>query len=178
MSQVFPPKQQRLDWQLIAEIEPMVVVMGAEEEIEKLKNVQSSLAFCSIENEFNKVINFDKLIGFIILMSLFFQEILENTRGLAKIFRLSQLTIQYMLHCQENLETDINTYKEQEVALKSKIEKMTEDYSCLMEEAKALRKEAKKRKRMLAAQQECMFKGKTKLKLFVCILMIIFFFRY
>ena len=55
MSQVFPPKLQKLDWQLIAEIEPMVVVMGAQEEIDKLKNVQSSLAFCSIENEFNKV---------------------------------------------------------------------------------------------------------------------------
>ena len=55
MSQVFLSKQQKLDWQLIAEIEPMVVVMGAEEEIDKLKNVQSSLAFCSIENEFTKV---------------------------------------------------------------------------------------------------------------------------
>ena len=55
MSQVFLSKQQKLDWQLIAEIEPMVVVMGAQEEIDKLKNVQSSLAFCNIENEFNKV---------------------------------------------------------------------------------------------------------------------------
>ena len=67
-----------------------------------------------------------------------------------------------MLHCQENLETVIMKYQEQEVEMNSKIEKMTEDYSCLVEEAKALRKEAKKRKRMLAAQQECMFKGTEK----------------
>ena len=54
-----------------------------------------------------------------------------------------------MLHCQENLESMIKKYKEDEKEMKNKIEKMTEDYSCLMEEAKALRKEVKKRKKML-----------------------------
>ena len=83
-----------------------------------------------------------------------------------------------MLHCQENLESKIEKYKEDEKEMKNKIEKMTEDYSCLMEEAKALRKEVKKRKKMLAAQQECMFKGKVKIFLIMLWFNIVLYFRH
>ena len=55
MCEIFPSKKENLDWQLIAEIEPMVVSMGATEELQKLKQVKESIAFCTLENEFNKV---------------------------------------------------------------------------------------------------------------------------
>ena len=93
---MFPARQERLDWQLIAELEPLVVAAGSREEIgrcclvdvlcpasclEKLQAVLAGLAFCSVEQEFSR-------------------EVLEATRGLAKIFRLSQLVIQYLMYCQ------------------------------------------------------------------------------
>ena len=93
---MFPARQERLDWQLIAELEPLVVAAGSREEIgrcclvdvlcpasclEKLQAVLAGLAFCSVEQEFGR-------------------EVLEATRGLAKIFRLSQLVIQYLMYCQ------------------------------------------------------------------------------
>ena len=78
---MFPARQERLDWQLIAELEPLVLVSGSPEEIEKLQDVLAGLAFCSLEQEFGR-------------------EMLEGTRGLAKIFRLSQLVIQYLIYCQ------------------------------------------------------------------------------
>ena len=81
MSPMFPARQERLDWQLIAELEPLVLVGGCPEEIEKLQDVLAGLAFCSLEQEFGR-------------------EMLEGTRGLAKIFRLSQLVIQYLIYCQ------------------------------------------------------------------------------
>lgn len=49
--------------------------------LEKLQEVLGGLAFCSLEQEFGR-------------------EMLEGTRGLAKIFRLSQLVIQYLMYCQ------------------------------------------------------------------------------
>ena len=84
MSNTFPQHSERLDWQLVAEVEPGVVVMGGVEECEKLQGVLPGIAFCSLEAEFGK-------------------EMLESTRGLAKIFRLAQLIIQYLVHCQVRL---------------------------------------------------------------------------
>ena len=95
---MFPARQEKLDWQLIAELEPVVLVGGSPEEIgnyqqtsnlpspipiftEKLQDVLVGLAFCNLEHEFGR-------------------EMLEGTRGLAKIFRLSQLVIQYLIYCQ------------------------------------------------------------------------------
>ena len=81
MSNIYPQRIERLDWQLIAEIEPVVVVMGAPEESEKLQGILSGIAFCNLDAEFGK-------------------ELLESTRGLAKLFRLAQLIIQYLVYCQ------------------------------------------------------------------------------
>ena len=81
MSNIFPQRSERIDWQLEAEVEPMVVVMGTLEECEKLQGVLPGIAFCNLESEFGK-------------------EVLESTRGLGKLFRLAQLIIQYLVHCQ------------------------------------------------------------------------------
>ena len=56
MSEMFSQQRKEvLDWQLIAEIEPLVVTMGSTEELVKLQGVMEGLAYCSIETEFNKV---------------------------------------------------------------------------------------------------------------------------
>ena len=81
MSNIFQQRSERIDWQLVAEVEPMVVIMGAVEECEKLQGILPGIAFCNLETEFGK-------------------EILESTRGLGKLFRLAQLIIQYLVHCQ------------------------------------------------------------------------------
>ena len=66
MSSVFPTHQERLDWQLVAELEPSLLVLGAGEQIDKLQQLAPSLAFCSLEAEFSK-------------------ETLDGKRGLAKV---------------------------------------------------------------------------------------------
>ena len=66
MSSLIPTHQERLDWQLVAELEPTVLVLGAGEQVDKLQQLAPSLAFCSLEAEFSK-------------------ETLEGTRGLAKV---------------------------------------------------------------------------------------------
>ena len=66
MNSMFPAHQERLDWQLVAELEPTVLVLGAGEQVDKLQQLAPSLAFCSLEAEFSK-------------------ETLEETRGLAKV---------------------------------------------------------------------------------------------
>ena len=81
MSNIFSQRNECLDWQLVAEVEPMVVVMGGEVECEKLLRLLPGIAFCSLEVEFGK-------------------EILGSTNGLTKIVRLAQLIIQYLVHCQ------------------------------------------------------------------------------
>ena len=137
---IFSQRKEKLDWQLIAELEPLVVVAGAEEEVEKLKVVMASLAHCSLETEFGK-------------------EVLENTRGLAKIYRLSQLSLQYLLYNMEKMEATLEKSRERETELNQTIDKLNEDYKALVTETKVLRKESKKRRKMLETQQECMFKG-------------------
>ena len=66
MNSMFPAHQERLDWQLVAELEPTVLVLGAGEQMDKLQQLAPRLAFCSLEAEFSK-------------------ETLEGTRGLAKV---------------------------------------------------------------------------------------------
>jgi len=140
MSNIFPQRSERIDWQLVAEVEPMVVVMGALEECEKLQGVLPGIAFCHLETEFGK-------------------ELLESTRGLGKLFRLAQLIIQYLVHCQDQLSSTINKQEGREKDLLNEIERVGEQNDALLSEVKVLRKEAKKRRKMLAAQQECLYKG-------------------
>ena len=67
MVTMFSERQERLDWQLIAEIEPLVVEAGAPEALDQLTRLMAGLAHCSLEAEFSR-------------------EVLDNTRGLAKLF--------------------------------------------------------------------------------------------
>ena len=137
---MFSERQERLDWQLIAEVEPLVVEAGAPEALDQLTRLMAGLAHCSLEAEFSR-------------------EVLEHTRGLAKLFRLAQLSIQWLLHTRSEMELSMHSQRERETELKQTIHKLNEDYKALVTETKGLRKESKKRRKMLVAQQESMFKG-------------------
>ena len=138
---MFSERKERLDWQLIAELEPLVVEAGAPEALDQLTQVMAGLAHCSLEAEFSR-------------------EVLEHTsRGLAKLFRLAQLSIQWLLHTRREMELERESQRERETELNKTIQKLNEDYNALVAETKALRKESKKRRKMLVAQQESMFKG-------------------
>ena len=137
---MFSERQERLDWQLIAEVEPLVVEAGAPEEVDKLTRLMTALAHCSLEDEFSK-------------------EVLEHTRGLAKLFRLAQLSIQCLMHTRDQMESNLERQRERETELNQTIQKLNDDYKALVIETKALRKESKKRRKMLVTQQESMFKG-------------------
>ena len=134
---IFSERSERLDWQLIAEVEPLVVEAGAPEALDKLTRVMAGLTHCSLEAEFSR-------------------EVLEHTRGLAKLFRLAQLSLQWLLHTKKEMELTLEQQREREAELQQTIQKMTEDYAALVTETKALRKESKKRRRMLVTQQESM----------------------
>ena len=145
---MFSERKERLDWQLIAEIEPLVVEAGAPEALDQLTQVMTGLAHCSLEAEFSR-------------------EVLEHTRGLAKLFRLAQLSIQWLLHTRSEMELEMESQRERETELNKTIQKLNEDYNALVAETKALRKESKKRRKMLVAQQESMFKGWCFVKIWI-----------
>ena len=71
----------------------------------------------------------------------------------------AQLSIQWLLHTRSEMELSMHSQRERETELKQTIHKLNEDYKALVTETKALRKESKKRRKMLVAQQESMFKG-------------------
>ena len=52
MVTMFSERQERLDWQLIAEVEPLVVEAGAPEALDQLTRLMAGLAHCSLEAEF------------------------------------------------------------------------------------------------------------------------------
>ena len=76
----FPARQERLDWQLVAEVEVSSLLAGELGQVARLQEVLAGVAFCSVEQEFPGMV--------------------EGARGLAKVFRLAQLIIQYLVHCQ------------------------------------------------------------------------------
>ena len=82
---------------------------------------------------------------------------------LNQVFRLAQLMIQYLVHCQQQLSDQLAVAEEQRKKEVEEKEKATSFADALEQEVKALRKENKKRRKMLTAQQECIFKG-TNLK--------------
>ena len=79
--------------------------------------------------------------------------------SLIQVFRLAQLIIQYLVHCQQQLTDQLAAKEEQRKKVIEEKEKATSFATALEEEVKALRKENKKRRKMLTAQQECIFKG-------------------
>ena len=79
--------------------------------------------------------------------------------SLTQVFRLAQLIIQYLVHCQQQLTDQLAAKEQQKKEVVEEKEKATSFANALEEEVKVLRKENKKRRKMLTAQQECLFKG-------------------
>ena len=69
-----------------------------------------------------------------------------------QVTRLLQLSVQQLLQSRDTLSSQLTNVTARE-------EELQERLASLDTEVRTVRKEAKKRKKMLAAQQECMFKG-------------------
>ena len=77
-------RSEKLDWQKISKIDPVLVETEHEDEVSKIKEIMLNIALCSLEEEFGK-------------------DLLENGRNLLnlslfRVSRISQLIIQYLLH--------------------------------------------------------------------------------
>ena len=125
----------------------------------RLQAVLAGIAFCVPENEFGDALA--SAHGLAKVSRLYIAGLID--KFLIQVFRLAQLIIQYLVHCQQQLTDQLAAKEEQRKKEVEEKEKATSLADALEEEVKALRKENKKRKKMLTAQQECIFKG-TNLK--------------
>ena len=88
MSHIFSHRREKLDWQMISKIDPSEVERGegGKGGLQKIQEVLSNIAFCSLEDEFGS-------------------ELLETSKELLnlrlfRISRIAQLIIQYLLYHQ------------------------------------------------------------------------------
>ena len=75
-----------------------------------------------------------------------------NYNSLIQVFRLAQLIIQYLVHCQQQLTDQLAAKEEQRKKVIEEKEKAASFATALEEEVKALRKENKK----LEVRMKCM----------------------
>ena len=76
----------------------------------------------------------------------------ESKSVFPQVTRLLQLSVQQLLQSRDTLSSQLTNVTTREKELQERL-------ASLDTEVRTVRKEAKKRKKMLAAQQECMFKG-------------------
>ncbi|BFZ00648.1 hypothetical protein BsWGS_03687 [Bradybaena similaris] len=76
-----------------------------------------------------------------------------------KLFKLAQLTIEYLLHSQEFLATLCTTLEERIKLSDQEVEKLKQEVETVQKELKEVKKESHKRKKLLLAQQELLHVG-------------------
>ncbi|CAG5125665.1 unnamed protein product [Candidula unifasciata] len=76
-----------------------------------------------------------------------------------KLFKLAQLTIEYLLHSQEFLATLCTSLEEKAKQSDQEVEKLKQDVEAVQKELAEVKKESHKRKKMLIAQQQLLHVG-------------------
>ena len=84
----------------LASIDIDEIVNGGITDSKVLQNVLPGIAFCNLDDEFNEQ---NWMSGNDMDSSLLPQEVQQLPPGFAKLFRLTQLIIQYLLHSQKKL---------------------------------------------------------------------------
>nr|XP_028586720.1 zinc finger protein DZIP1L isoform X2 [Podarcis muralis] len=72
---------------------------------------------------------------------------------LLKVFKMAQLTIEYLLHSQEYLSMSLALQEEQHQATLEDLKRVKEDWDKQAEELKGVKEESRRRKKMIATQQ-------------------------
>jgi zinc finger protein DZIP1 len=91
----------------------------------------------------------------------------EDFRGVdgnfVKLFRLAQLTIEYLLHSQQYLSDQKNQFEQQVHQLQKEVEVCQSEASARAEEMKTIKRENRRRRKMIEAYQDMLSQGATGL---------------
>lgn len=130
---VFRKRTDRLDWRKLASVD--IERIAREVDVTVLQDNICNITFCNIEHEL---------------------DLRDIDPNFIKVFKLAQLTIEYLLHSQDYLHNCIESLQE-------KLHKISEDHEVTTkmvekkgEEIKLLRKENKRKKKLLSEQQQQM----------------------
>ncbi|XP_065840630.1 cilium assembly protein DZIP1L-like isoform X2 [Oscarella lobularis] len=134
-SSLFKRRRVRVDWRAIAAVDIERVTRNLDVRI--LQDNVMNVAFCDIEKE----------------------EGLSVDPNFVKVFRLAQLIIEYVLHCQKQMESELKVVSQQlETATKAENE-LKQIVSHREQELVTVKKENRKRRKMLQAAQSLMQAG-------------------
>ncbi|XP_018423547.1 PREDICTED: zinc finger protein DZIP1 [Nanorana parkeri] len=129
----FRPRHESVDWRRIGAID--VDRVANELDFLTLQDNIMGVTFCNVENE--KCPHCHSSLDPVLI----------------KLIRLTQFTIEYLLHSQEYLTSNLQTLEEKARAAKNECEQLQVKITKQSTEIKALKDECKLRKKMIAAQQ-------------------------
>lgn len=129
----FRPRREKVDWRRINAVDIDLVV--SQLDVDVLQEHISTVTFCSLEGEQCQRC----------------QNPIDPT--LIKLFQLSQLTVEWLLHCQEFLTLNLRTAEERLTAADRDREKLLAEQNKQKDKMKALTTELKQRKKIIQTQQ-------------------------
>ncbi|KAI8503930.1 Zinc finger protein dzip1 [Branchiostoma belcheri] len=132
----FRKRFERVDWRKIASVD--VDRISRELDFHSLQDNIMNITFCDIQQEVDL-------------------RMVDPT--FVKLFRLAQLTIEYLLHSQDYLTNIVGSHDEKLRKANEEHEKTKQEMGKLKEELQKVKQESRKRKKMLAAQQLIMQAG-------------------
>ncbi|XP_064615203.1 LOW QUALITY PROTEIN: cilium assembly protein DZIP1L-like [Liolophura sinensis] len=135
-SVAFRKRMERIDWRKIASVD--VDQIARNMDFNALQENITNITFCNIEAELD----------------------LRNVDpNFTKLFKLAQLTIEYLLHSQDYLAGVVTSLEEKLKTTQQEHEQMTTRLEQQQKELTEVKKESHKRKKMLAAQQQLLQGG-------------------
>ena len=137
-SYIFRKRNERVDWRKIAAVDPDRI--AREVDFKTLQENINNVTFCDVENELGSD-----------------QRPLDP--NYIKLFKLAQLTIEYLLNSQQYLTNVIGNQDEQLVVIKKESSVVSIELDKEKKELQRLKKECHKRKKLLAQQQQVIVAG-------------------
>ncbi|KAK3744300.1 hypothetical protein RRG08_030385 [Elysia crispata] len=132
----FRKRVERVDWRRIASVD--VDTIARTLDFTTLQDNIMNLTFCNLESE---------------------MDIRSIDPNFVKLFKLAQLTIEYLLHSQEYLTSLCSSMEDKCKQSEQETEKVKTELDTLQKEMVEVKKESHKRKKLLIAQQQLMYAG-------------------
>ncbi|KAM8903330.1 cilium assembly protein DZIP1 isoform 1-T2 [Spinachia spinachia] len=129
----FRPRRESVDWRRINAVDIDLVV--SQLDLDALQEHIGSVTFCSLDGERCQRCHS------------------PVDPALVKLLRLAQLTVEWLLHCQEFLAHNVRVAEEKLAAAGREREQLLAEQKAQEEQAKALTAELKQRKKLIRAQQ-------------------------
>ncbi|CAL1533172.1 unnamed protein product [Lymnaea stagnalis] len=132
----FRKRVERVDWRKIASVD--IDHISRTLDFTTLQDNVMNITFCNLEAEL---------------------DIRSIDPNFVKLFKLAQLTIEYLLHSQEYLAGLCASLEEKAKLSDQEVEKIKMEVTSLQKELTEVKKESHKRKKLLIAQQQLMYAG-------------------